>query len=65
MNPGFYQHYWDIVGAQVTQACMEVINNGSLLEQWKTAHIVLIPKKEMAENLSNLQPIALCNVYIK
>ena len=27
MNPGFYQHYWDIVGVQVTQTCLEVLNN--------------------------------------
>ena len=46
MNPGFYQVYWDIVGAQVTEACLDVLNNGVLPAAWNKTHVVLIPKKE-------------------
>ena len=46
MNPGFYQAYWDIVGGQVTDACLGVLNNEVLPELWNETHVVLIPKNE-------------------
>lgn len=27
LNPRFYQAYWDIIGDQVTTACLQALNN--------------------------------------
>ncbi|KAK2636341.1 hypothetical protein Ddye_031133 [Dipteronia dyeriana] len=40
----FYQKYWSIVGDLVTKACLEVLNNGTGLENVNDTLIVLIPK---------------------
>ena len=65
MNLEFYQAYWDIVGGQVTDACLEVLNNGLLPELWNETRVVLIPKKETPRKMVDLRPIALCNVLYK
>ena len=49
----------------MTQACLEVLNNRVLPQGWNNTHIVLIPKKERPEKISDLRPIALCNVLYK
>ena len=65
MNPGFFQSYWDIVGEDVTTACLNYLNNRSLPEELNTTSIVLIPKKANPKKISDLRPIALCNVLNK
>ena len=65
MNPRFYRVYWDIVGGQVTDACLKVLNDGVLPTAWNETHIVLIPKKVSPRMMTNLRPIALCNVLYK
>ena len=34
MNMGFYQAYWDIIGGEVTSACLRELNNGELPGDW-------------------------------
>ena len=41
MNPGFFQSYWDVVGEQVTKACLEVLKYKSLSKEWNETWIVL------------------------
>ena len=64
-NPGFHQEYWDIVGGQVTDACLKVLNDGVLPAAWNETHIVLIPRKVRPRMMTNLRPIALYNVLYK
>lgn len=59
MNPAFYQRFWNTVGEDVTTACLSFINNCSLPVGLNDTSIVLIPKKQKLEILSDMRPIAL------
>jgi hypothetical protein len=61
----FYQTYWDIVGHEVTDAALQVLNNGESPKPYNHTHICLIPKKNNPTNPSDYRPIALCNVTLK
>ncbi|XP_031091035.1 uncharacterized protein LOC115996030 [Ipomoea triloba] len=65
MNPGFYQHYWDVVGGDVTSFVLDCLNSGSFPEGLNATNVVLIPKKSVPQTVSDLRPIALCNVVYK
>ncbi|XP_031101874.1 uncharacterized protein LOC116005777 [Ipomoea triloba] len=65
MNPSFYQHFWDVVGNDVTDFVLNCIHICSFPCQLNDANVVLIPKKNPPEVVSSLRPIALCNVIYK
>ena len=46
MSPFFFQKFWHIVGPNVTQAVLSVLNSGHMLRKMNYTHIVLIPKKK-------------------
>ncbi|XP_019167808.1 PREDICTED: uncharacterized protein LOC109163513 [Ipomoea nil] len=62
LGPGFFQHYWDIVGKDVTMFCHGFIEMAKLPEKASDTFIVLVPKKPSPESMADLRPIALCNV---
>ncbi|XP_031120802.1 uncharacterized protein LOC116024038 [Ipomoea triloba] len=65
MNPGFYQHYWDVVGGDVSAFVIDCLNSCTFPEGLNDTNVVLIPKKSVPESVSDLRPIALCNVVYK
>ncbi|XP_031105286.1 uncharacterized protein LOC116010151 [Ipomoea triloba] len=65
MNLGFYQHYWEVVGTDVTAFVLQCLNECSFPAGLNDTNVVLIPKKNSPEKVSNLRPIALCNVVYK
>jgi len=65
MNPGFFQHYWDVVGVDVTAFVINCLNSCSFPPGLNDTNVVLIPKKQVPEKVSDLRPIALCNVVYK
>ncbi|KAJ8774442.1 hypothetical protein K2173_016888 [Erythroxylum novogranatense] len=64
-NPGFYRKYWDLIGDQVSDFCVECLRSGSFPVELNETAIVLIPKKEKVEYMTELRPIALCKVLYK
>ncbi|XP_019168052.1 PREDICTED: uncharacterized protein LOC109163801 [Ipomoea nil] len=65
MNPGFYQHFWDVVGTDVSSYIMNCLNTGSFPSKLNETNIILIPKKKNPEMVSDYRPIALSNVIYR
>ncbi|XP_031120221.1 uncharacterized protein LOC116023364 [Ipomoea triloba] len=65
MNPGFYQHYWDVVGSDVSYFVLKCLNESSFPVGLNDTNVVLIPKKNSPKKVSDLRLIALCNVVYK
>ncbi|XP_037491756.1 uncharacterized protein LOC119369500 [Jatropha curcas] len=64
-NPGFFQGYWDIIGNDIALYCIEIIHSRSIPDYLNVTGLVLIPKKSSPESMTDLRPIALCNVLLK
>ncbi|KAL4334864.1 hypothetical protein GQ457_07G036340 [Hibiscus cannabinus] len=61
----FYQKYWSIIGDEVTNYCLAVLNGEIDIATVNKTHIVLIPKIKKPRNMSHFRPISLCNVLYK
>ncbi|XP_057247591.1 uncharacterized protein LOC130589950 [Beta vulgaris subsp. vulgaris] len=61
----FYQKFWDIVGLDVTEKVLDILNHGGDVRPLNHTHIVLIPKKKVCESPVDFRPISLCNVLYK
>lgn len=61
----FYQKSWDIVGDNMHNLVIEFFNHGHLLEGLNDTNIVLIPKVQHPEKVTQLRPISLCNIAYK
>lgn len=63
--PQFFQHFWETVGESVVLAVQNFLESGQLVKEINFTHVCLIPKVKNPENMSQLRPIALCNVIYK
>jgi hypothetical protein len=61
----FYKKCWDIVGEDVTNEVLNVLNGGPMPKGWNDTCVVLIPKTKNPESMKDLRPISLCNVVYK
>ncbi|PKA56136.1 integrator complex subunit 11 [Apostasia shenzhenica] len=61
----FYQKFWDLIGDDVSNFVMAVLNEGRSLKDVNQTNIVLIPKGLGIHHLQGLRPISLCNVIYK
>uniref|UniRef100_A0A803PZ98 Reverse transcriptase domain-containing protein n=1 Tax=Cannabis sativa TaxID=3483 RepID=A0A803PZ98_CANSA len=61
----FPKKNWDVVGKEVTQACLDVLNNNADCHQINETLICLIPKVKQPTKMSEFRPISLCNVIYK
>ncbi|XP_019183749.1 PREDICTED: uncharacterized protein LOC109178667 [Ipomoea nil] len=64
MNPGFYLAFWDVIGKDVSDFVLHCLSEKSFPANLNDANIVLIPKKCSPVSVSDLRPIALCNVLL-
>ena len=62
MSPFFFQKYWNIVGNDVTEVVLSVLNSGHFLQKMNYTHIVLIPKINEPKIVANYKPINLTNL---
>ncbi|XP_074374476.1 uncharacterized protein LOC141714880 [Apium graveolens] len=65
MTPAFFQKNWSVVGVEMTQMVRNFFQTGNLIDNINSTNIVLIPKKKNPTVLTELRPIALCNVAMK
>ncbi|KAA3453480.1 reverse transcriptase [Gossypium australe] len=61
----FFQKYWHIVGKEVLEYCLGILNDGKEIEAANMTDIVLIPKVSQPTALVNFRPISLCTVVYK
>ncbi|XP_040960314.1 uncharacterized protein [Gossypium hirsutum] len=61
----FFQRYWNIVGPEVTQICLSVLQGQDELSAINRTRIILIPKIDKLSNMTLFRPISLCNVIYK
>ncbi|XP_059066199.1 uncharacterized protein LOC131857544 [Cryptomeria japonica] len=61
----FFQHFWDVVGEDVSNVVKEFFGARSLLKKLNATFIVLIPKKKGVDNLDAFKPIRLYNSFYK
>ncbi|CAN0915714.1 Transposon TX1 uncharacterized 149 kDa protein [Linum grandiflorum] len=64
-NPGFYQKFWHLVGAQITASCRAWLDRGELPDYIQDTTVVLLPKGDHPESMKDCRPISLCNVLYR
>jgi hypothetical protein len=61
----FYKKFWNLVGTDITSAVLQAINDRVIPSGWNETIVVLIPKVENPEEVTQFWPISLCNVVYK
>jgi hypothetical protein len=61
----FYNFFWIICGEEVTHEVLQALNTGVILEGWNDTAVVMIPKVDDPELVTQFRPISLCNVIYK
>jgi len=65
MSTIFYQKYWDIVGSDVTNMVLNVLNSNASLSDINNTYITLVPKVKFSNRMKDFYPISLSNVKYK
>nr|XP_023911306.1 uncharacterized protein LOC112022914 [Quercus suber] len=65
MPPLFYQHYWNLIGDDISKTVSHYLNSATLPVHLNHTFITLIPKKNNPESASEFRPISLCNVFMQ
>ncbi|XP_026396981.1 uncharacterized protein LOC113291694 [Papaver somniferum] len=62
---GFFQHHWDIVGADVVDMVKKFFHTGYILKSLNATNVSLIPKTKNKQFPGDLRTISLCNTSYK
>ena len=65
MSPTFYKSFWNIIGPNVVEASLSVLNTGTIPANFNHTFISLIPKIKNPEKAKNFRPISQCNMLYK
>ena len=65
LNPALFQHFWKLLRREVYESCKYWMRDMAFPQGLNDTNIVLIPKKENADTMKDLRPIALYNVMYK
>lgn len=61
----FFQKYWHVVGIDITNKILSMLNARNLVDGINDTIITLIPKLKQVSSLDDCRPISLCNVVYK
>jgi hypothetical protein len=61
----FYKRFWHIIGEDLTDEVLQAANSRVIPEGWNNTTVVLIPKVENPDLITQFRPISLCNVVYK
>ncbi|XP_073357687.1 uncharacterized protein [Aegilops tauschii subsp. strangulata] len=61
----FFKRFWHILGDELTKEVLDAIEKKKIPDGWNSTNIVLIPKVENLEVITQYRPISLCNVVYK
>ena len=65
MTAVFYQNFWDIVGNDVANMVLNVLNFDMSMADINKIYITLVPKNNNPSRMSKFRPISLSNVIYK
>ena len=65
MSTIFFQRYWNIVGRDITNMVLNVLNFNLPMTEINKTNIALIPKTNHPARITEFWPISLCNVTYK
>ena len=65
MSAIFYQKYWDVIGNDIINIVLNVLNSNASVAPLNQTNIALIPKTNSPTKMNEFQPISLCNVSYK
>jgi hypothetical protein len=65
MHAVFFKKFWGLIGNNVTKEVLDALNSGVIPHGWNDTAIVLIPKVNDPELITQFRPISLCNVLYK
>ena len=65
MSALLFQKYWSIVGNNVTNLVLNVLNSGMSMAEINKTNIALVPKCKNPLRMTNFRPISLCSVVYK
>ena len=61
----FYKRFWSMLGEDLVEEVLQAINTCIMPHGWNGTTIVMIPKVQSPERVSQFRPISLCNVVYK
>jgi hypothetical protein len=65
LSAGFFQNHWDILGDEVCQLVLDILNSKIMHAHLNMTNIALIPKVKNPTCVTEFRPISLCNVLYK
>ena len=61
----FFQHYWEIIGDDISEAVLNCLNTSFIPPSINKTFITLIPKVKSPTLFTEYRPISLCNILYK
>jgi hypothetical protein len=61
----FYKKFWNICGEEITKEVLLALNSSTIPKGWNDTTVVLIPKVDDPELVTQFCPISLCSVIYK
>jgi hypothetical protein len=65
LNACFFQKNWSLMGNEVCEVVLDILNSGVMPHDLNLTYVTLIPKTHSPMSVTKFRPISLCNVLYK